>query len=1154
MDENEIKDLPEKFQRIIRIFKVLSTHLTFLASHSRTTIPTFDTIKKFIPDIAEIDLAVIAKVLPKNDVSFQYVDENQVMLSFAEKVEYNWTHGYKLTKVSERTYEPEGVSKQLLIFDFQDTKLHGIGSKIKGARTKRQKVEKEKPETTFFLSTANLSLQNLPSDQLRSMITARNEKFIRYLEPHFVHDYDLLEHDSESLLPVPPQLDDPIEELELKIWATSSGDSRPLIPQMVSALKLADFYKLQIEAVETLNPSRDAVTIPLDQDIVLHPELVFALKTVKNIDVESGLYSHQSEALKAILVDKNHTIVSTSTSSGKSLIYQMPIVNEILWNLEDNGFQNKRNSTAFFIFPTKALAQDQMRHLQNILNALPSNSKRRIITDTYDGDTPQEARSRIRRFADIIFTNPDTIHASILPNHSGLSYLDLSDGWKDFLSKLAYVVVDELHVYKGTFGVNIRYVMSRLQRIHSKLTDGDMMRFISCSATIQNPPSHFRTVCGIPSEQQVSHVYEDGSPCAEKKLVVWNPPPLMNKRGQTQSQLQSSSSVSIAAPFIPRVSSIEELARVLVHLLSTLPNVKVILFCPIRAVCELMMKEVRFLLMKYKWHNVQNSDIMSYRGGYSKSDRRLIEQRMFSGQLRAIVATNALELGIDLADLDVVITCGFSGSKLNLHQQFGRAGRGNDSKGSLAIYIAGRSPIDQYYLTNYMELCDKSDYEDLCVEGLIEIGQAKFIMEQQLQCAAFEWPINLEGDMKWFIFGNSTKQQNQYVELCRTKLITDELGRYRTNPQYLPWPVDSFSIRHIEDNAFAVVDTTNGRNIVIEEVEELRTSFTLYEGGIFLHQGLPYLVKEFNPEERYAKVQRVQVDWTTSQRDFSDVDPVEIELVKCLRSPLSTKSDIPVFYGKIETTITVFGFFKLSRKSEILEAVDVDNPQVVLKSKGFWIDISERALLLIQSMDLSPSGGVHAAQHAIMNILPLFISGGATTNPNAKFFSNLGEAELQTECKAPEKEFARRETSRKRPARLVFHDSRGGARGSGVSAKTFEHIDDIIHTTYRRVKDCDCEWGCPLCVSASFCKENMLVMSKPAAIIILADLLGLDLDVICSEVPCGPEANMPHQSVETVAPVKEAIRYSKDVEIIASRPIARPHEVLVKQEEDVGLC
>lgn len=183
-----------------------------------------------------------------------------------------------------------------------------------------------------------------------------------------------------------------------------------------------------------------------------------------------------------------------------------------------------------------------------------------------------------------------------------------------------------------------------------------------------------------------------------------------------------------------------------------------------------------------------------------------------------------------------------------------------------------------------------------------------------------------------------------------------------------------------------------------------------------------------------------------------------------------------------------------------------------------------------------------------MNILPLFINGGATTNPNAKFTSNVGESELMTECKAPEKEFARRQTKRKRPARLIFYDAKGGPQGTGIAAKTFEHIDEILHTTYLRVKDCECEWGCPSCVTASFCKEMLLVMSKPAAIIILGGLLGLDLADLKKEVSDGPEPNMPQLNVETIQP-SGSVKLSPDVEILEIRQASAPLKPIIKKEE-----
>lgn len=1178
----DTSEWPSSFQRLLRIFFQINTHLTFLSSHSRSTIPTYDLLHKLNGDISKLDLAIIANILPHGDVTYEYVDENQVMLSFTEKVLFDWATGYHQSKPStmddaykeaaEMRSDPD--SKQLLIFDFRDTKVQGIGSVIKGGRrAKKRKTEPVDPGEGFFLSSKDLSLQNLTHKQLLNIIIGRNEKFKRCVAEFLQSctDEELQGKDelamkklrdyNQDKVPEPPSLEDPVVTLG-KNTVVISSDEKPSLENMINALKLKPFYKDQIVAIETLTPAQGGRfdTLPIKQEgneSVIHADLKRALLNYKNIAIDDGLYLHQVEALKALMFDndyKNHVIVSTSTSSGKSLIYQLPIINDILWNISKGN--KKRECTAFFIFPTKALAQDQKRHLQEFIKHLTVTQNRQIIVDTYDGDTPCQDRSSIRTFADIIFTNPDAIHASILPNHSGTSF-DRSS-WHDFLSALKYVVMDELHVYKGTFGMHVSYVMSRLMRIVTNLRKDQAiyplnnLQFISCSATIKNPVSHFRAVCGISSKEKIVHVYEDGSPCSEKKLVVWNPPALMNKKGQTPSSTGFGKSNSLNSVLVPRENTILELAKLLLQLLNSLSTIKVIVFCPIRVVCELMMKEIRSLLSNptFSGSSLSESDIMSYRGGYSKSDRRVIEEKMFNGKLRAIIATNALELGIDLSDLDVVITCGFPMLKLNLHQQFGRAGRGSISQGSLAIFVAGSKPLDQHYLKYPLELCDKSTYEDLCVEGLMDLGLNQLIMEMHLQCAAFEWPIDIEGDIDWFSLNGSINKKNAFIKLCRERLYKDKDNKYRTSPRYLPWPVDHVAIRAVEETNYAVVDTTNGRNIVIEEVEALRTSFTLYEGGIFLHQGYPYLVTEFNSDGCFAKVERVKVDWITQQRDFTDVDPVEVEYIKCLNPPLDTNkvNDIPTFFGKIETTIVVFGYFKVNRRSEILEAVEVKNPPVILHSKGFWIDIPVNALNVIQEKDLSPAAGIHAAQHAIMNILPLFINGGATTNPNAKFSSNVGESELMTECKAPEKEFARRQTKRKRPARLIFYDAKGGPQGSGIAAKTFEHIDEILHTTYLRVKDCECEWGCPSCVTASFCKEMLLVMSKPAAIIILGGLLGLDLADLKNEVSDGPEPNMPQLTVETIQP-SGSVKLSPDVEIIEVRQASEPLKPLIKKEE-----
>lgn len=1145
---------PEPLVGLLHKFKLINTHMTFLSSFSRHTIPTFDHLQKLHDDISRLDLQIIKDLLPDGDVQFGYHDENQLLLQQVESVPYS-LRGYAskqpktlddaYEQVSRQNAEPKR-ERQLLVFEFCDVRTLGVGAVIKGKDGRKRRAELPSPE--FFSSTHKMNMEQLLQLQLQAIVTGRNERFVRCVDAFLATFSDedvaegvpfkvLVERNTKNI-PEPEHLSDPVAMMSVRGDGPAKLDTeKPALLEMLAALQAKPLFKDQIRTVATLTPSR-AARFAVLADAVLHADLADALWQYKGIDAwDPGLYVHQAQALHAV-ADKKHVIVSTSTSSGKSLIYQLPILNDILRDMDSGTNVASRASTALFIFPTKALAQDQKRHLTELIAQLPPR-RRKIVVDTYDGDTAGKDRGHVRNFADIIFTNPDAIHAAILPNSAEESG---PRGWREFLGSLKYVVMDELHVYKGTFGVHVGYVMARLNRMVAlQALDEHTPTYISCSATIANPEAHFRTICAIADADEIVHVLDDGSPSTEKSMVVWEPPILMNKRGQrddAQRTLVLATKVDspILLPFLPRESIIGELAKILVHLLCTLPSIKAIVFCPIRQVCELLIKEVRALIASKEypqWNSLSDHDVMLYRGGYSKTDRRAIEQRMFQGKLRAIVATNALELGIDLSDLDVVISCGFPALKLNLHQQFGRAGRGSSSKGSLAVLVCGSTPVDRYYLKNSLELLDKNAYEDLCVEGLLDGTLNRMVLGMHLQCAAFEWPIDIQQDQKWFSPHNSAKMNEAFVTLCKENLHQDKKGYYRTDPRYLPWPPELVSIRAIEQTMYAVVDVTENRNIVIEEVEELRTSFTLYEGGIFLHQGLPYLVKEFNPDEKYAKVERVKVTWITQQRDFSDVDPYEIELVKQLHPPNSpTPSDIPVFYGKIQTTIIVFGYFKVSRKLEILEAVEVNNPPVILKSKGFWLDIPSLAIKAIQAKKLSPAGGIHAAQHAIMNTLPLYITGGATTNPNVRWSSTLGDAELSTECKAPQKEFAQRQTKRRRPARLIFHDSKGGPQGTGMSAKTFEYIDDIVYSTYERVRGCECVWGCPMCVAGSFCKENMLVMSKPAAILILGCLLGYDLDELLATVRDGPEPNMPEIGIETISLEGSVVRFSPKVEIV----------------------
>lgn len=1111
------------FKRLFSIFHEINKHATFLASHSRSVIPSVQLFQKLNLTITTTDLATIKYLFPEDEVFFDYVDENQVMVSFVEEVKFS-SKGYGQTPVADKFDDSETQqSKQILIFDFQDVKIHGIGKMMKGR--KRMKMDTKPREFDasvrqgFFLNSANYNLKPLDKDNLARIIQGRDSRFKQFILD-YIGKFQSVERAEEALIkealkliPKEPVLEDMVKVLEDKEDVVDSEKVLYTADEMIEALRKSRTYADQIVSTQKLNDTQPPQFQPLSSlaSECLHPELRDALLAAKGISIDEGLYTHQAESLETLLDESKdtHIIVSTLTASGKSLIYQLPVLNSILWDIS-NGLKG-RHTTALFIFPTKALAQDQMKQFKSLLSHLPSNFKRPIVIDAYDGDTPFIERVKILNEADILFTNPDTIHASILPNSN-------FESWRNFIKGLKYVVVDELHIYKGTFGINVGYVMARLLRIKDRFSpDEKSFRFVSCSATINNPVQHFRTICSIPEDLEVAHVSNDGSAKCEKKMLVWNPPVLMNNRG-VRGPADSNSKL------ITRVSPIFELARLLLTLLTEMKGLKIIVFCPIRVVSEMMMREVRTLLQKspYSKLGLVQSDIMSYRGGYSKSDRRIIEKKMFDGQLRAIIATNALELGIDLSDLDVVITCGFPMLKLNLHQQFGRAGRRKDAKGSLVVFVPGRSPIDQYYIEHADDLVQNT-YEDLCVDSLRDMEHGLLILERHLQCAAYEESIVLNEDYKWFSKGRSFES---FEKILKEHLVQDIGDRFIPSSKYMPKPSKLVSIRAVEDDNVAVVDITNNRNIVIEEVEVLRTTFTIYEGGIFLHQGQPYLVKEFNHKEKYAKVERVNVDWTTSQRDYTDVDPEEVDLVKPLVPiPVKKTMDIPIFFGLIKITMKVFGFFKVNRKEEILEVVEVNNPPVVAYAKGCWLNVPKIAIDIIKAKQLSAAGGIHAAAHGIMNMLPIFVN---YSQANA----NLGDFELATECKAPTKEFKTTKSERKRPARLVFYDTKGGKNGSGYSYKIFESIDELINSTFNRIKQCDCQWGCPLCIVSVACKEQMRVMSRPAALIVLASFLGLDMEKLAETLPNGPEPGMPPILHETIVADASSVRFSPNVRIL----------------------
>jgi DEAD/DEAH box helicase domain-containing protein len=472
--------------------------------------------------------------------------------------------------------------------------------------------------------------------------------------------------------------------------------------------------------------------------------------------------------------------------------------------------------------------------------------------------------------------------------------------------------------------------------------------------------------------------------------------------------------------------------------------------------------------------------VMGYRGGYTAQDRRRIETDMFEGKLLGIVATTALELGVDIGTLDCVLTWGFPYTIANLRQQSGRAGRRN--KDSLSILVGDGFATDQHYMQNPDELFTKPN-----CELQVDLGNM-LVKEGHLQCAAYEMPIQPAEDAIYF--------GDDLAQICEERLVRDDAGFYHCHDRFRPLPSRFVSIRDTEEDHFAIVDTTYGRNVVLEELEASRATFTIYDGAIFLHQGDTYLVRDFNPDRQMARVERVKVDWMTSQRDYTDIDPIETEAVKRL-----TNSRWRAYYGSIRITQVVFGYFKVDpkRNNRILDAVQVDNPPVVRHSKGMWLDVPPYALDILSRRRLHVAGAIHAAQHAVMSLIPNFV------------ISMPGD--VRTECKNGLKEFAKRETQRKRPARLTFYDAKGGAGGSGISTKAFEFVDRLLRQALARVTRCACQAGCVECCASEQCKEMNEVMSKAGCEVVLKALLDEEIDV--DALPMGPEEASP-AGVETV--------------------------------------
>ena len=744
-------------------------------------------------------------------------------------------------------------------------------------------------------------------------------------------------------------------------------------------------YRDQVVHIEHI-PPKEAVHGEVEKP--LHPALAASLEANGLLP----LYSHQAAAINAIRSGHN-VVVVTPAASGKTLCYNVPVLDTIL---------TQKGSRALYLFPTKALAQDQLRGVQE----LAAPRKLRLNCATFDGDTPQWERGEIKRASDIVLSNPDMVHLGILPNHRS---------WRGFLAGLKYVVIDEAHIYRGVFGSHVANVVRRLKRLCAYY--GASPQFICCSATIANPGEHVERLTGQPFEV----VAEDGSPHGGKDFVFWNPP-LIDVAKSTRRSANSEATLILT-----------ELVR---------QGIRSLAFARSRRLTELIYLYVRDQL---KIDDPRLADkVRPYRAGYLAEDRREIERELFEGRLLAAVATTALELGVDIGHLDATVLTGYPGSIASTWQQAGRSGRSRDS--SLSILIGLDNPLDQY-LMRHPEFFFGQSHEN----ALIDPDNPR-ILKPHLLCAAWELPLT-EAEVK----PRGEKWAHALAELEEEHLMRKHRGRWHPSPTVV-YPAQDINIRSTSSQNYALVEEACGR--LLETIEEANAFFQIHPGAIYLHQGESYLVTSLDLLGRTAYAVPADVPYYTQTKDIE-----EISIAKATRE--RTAGSVQVYLGDAEVTTLVLGFRKKRiLTEEVIGEEPLDLPQHTFPTVALWFDIPPQVESRLAALGLDFQGGLHAAEHAAISLLPLFAL--CDRNDIGGVSTALHPA-----------------TGR---AQIFIYDAYPG--GIGIAEKGFELVTELWRATLKAISECPCQEGCPGCIQSPKCGNNNEPLDKKAAIVILEHLLG----------------------------------------------------------------
>ncbi len=666
------------------------------------------------------------------------------------------------------------------------------------------------------------------------------------------------------------------------------------ITDFLQKIRHDGYYAGQIAHVETV-PSREAEYGDLSEP--LPGPLARALEAA---GIER-LYSHQVDAIEAVRRGRN-VVVVTGTASGKTLCYNVPVLERLL---------AKPSAKALYLFPTKALAQDQVKSLTR-LAGLDTELMEVVRTGTYDGDTTRHTRRKLRDEGNVILSNPDMLHAGILPYHAK---------WNRFLKDLEYVVVDEIHTYRGIFGSNVANVLRRLRRVCEHY--GSHPQFICSSATIANPRELAERLVGEPFEV----VDRDGSPRGTKHFVLWNPPYLDDTK-------------------MERRSSNVEGHWLMSELIAE--GFQTIAFGRARVVAELIYRYAKDSLRRRKPEYAEK--IKPYRGGYLPEERREIERQLFSGELMGVASTNALELGIDVGSLDAAVIVGFPGTIASVWQQAGRAGRASDE--SLAVLVGYNDPIDQYLMRHGRYFFMQSPEN-----AVIDPGN-KYILANHLRCAAFELPLS---EMDYDLFGELAEPIIDVLD--EVEDLNEIDGRhYWASTDF---PARAMNLRTISDNTYTIVDVARD-NAVIGVVDGVSALELVYPEAIYLHEGETYFVRDLDLEQKVAYVEKKEVDYYTQ--------PV---LESAIRIGEATDSRVwngnNVFFGDATVTWVTSAFKKI--KFYQLDSIgwsNLDLPPFHLETKSLWVSPSKEAMDAVRSQGRNPVEGLVGVRNVAISVLPLF--------------------------------------------------------------------------------------------------------------------------------------------------------------------------------------